>query len=548
MAWPISATMERMLSTLPCVLVVVVSHTHAPPLRFDLVGRHSTGLFDRSAAEVPAFHAGSKRLFVVNASHGMDIIDISDASAPRRVSSVAQPGTTSVAVHGDIIALAAMGSDPLTKGTVRFFDPHGGDLGRVTVGYGPDMVAFTQDGRLLLVACEGEAPQAADGDTGVFDPPGSISLVDLSDGVGSAKVIDLGFEAFEAQRDVLLERGLRVVTPGRTLAEDLEPEYISISPDGRHAFVTLQENNAIAVVDLAERRVRSIEPLGFRDCSQPGMGIDAVVDGAGNPQPVPLLALFQPDSIVAFDHAGETWLVTANEGEAREGSFTEAISWREATKALLGAEPLQGESPPWGDVIVSRVPAPASLGGRFCVFGSRSVSLWRFDPHTSRITHAWDSGDQIERIIAKETPRLFNVDHRSGPKIDARSRSKGPEPEGLALGTIAGRRIVFVALERTGGVMALDVTDPARPSFVGRFESRDPEVDLSIDADGDGVPDHWASAGDLGPEALAFIPASASPSGEDLLVVCYEVSGTTAILRVRNVTSPAEAGAPPAHR
>ena len=41
-----------------------------------------------------------------------------------------------------------------------------------------------------------------------------------------------------------------------------------------------------------------------------------------------------------------------------------------------------------------------------------------------------------------------------------------------------------------------------------------------------------ATAGDLGPEGLVFIPAAQSPNGRPLLVVGNEVSGTTAVLQL----------------
>jgi len=526
--------MQRMLLVPICLLAVALSEQPPAGVRFELVGRHGTGHFDMSTSEVPAWHAASRRLFVVNAAEGLDIIDIAEPAALRRIAVRRQVGATSVAVHGDLVAWAVAGSAPGARGLVRLLDGDGRDRARLAVGFGPDMVTFTPDGTKLLVACEGECPAPSAGaSTGTLvDPHGTVAIIDLADGIGTATVTELGFDAFEVQRSALIERGLRVVSPGRSLAEDLEPEYIAMAPDGRHAFVTLQENNAIAVIDLERREVRSIEPLGFRDCSRPGMGIDAVVDGVGDPRPVPVLAMYQPDAIVAFDHDGVTWLVTANEGEAREGSFNEAITWRQAMAMRNGTASLAREPEPWGELLVSCVPAPASAGGGLCAFGTRSVSLWRFDPETSRISLAWDSGEAIERLIAERTPALFNADHRRGPNVDARSLSKGPEPEGLALATISGRRLVFVAFERSGGVMALDLTDPARPSFVGRFDSRDPLVDLSVDLDRYGIPDHWESAGDLGPEAMTFIPSASSPTGEDLLVVCNEVSGTTTILRV----------------
>lgn len=534
------------------VVLAFVMGTHAavatasdPPVTMDTsevslepVGRSSTGFFNQGASEIAAHHAPSRRLFVINGAEGLDIIDVADPAAPRRVASRRMRNATSVAVHGDLVAVAVGGASAAARGIVRFFDPEGRDLGRVDVGFGPDMVAFTTDGRRLLVACEGEASPGVRPTDPPIDPPGSISLIDLSRGVADAVVVDAGFDAFEAQREALVERGLRVVTPGATLAADAEPEYVALSPDGRFAFVTLQENNAIAIVDVAAGRVRSIEPLGFRDCSRPGMGFDACADGVAAPRPVSVLAMHQPDAIVVFEHDGAWWLATADEGEARAGTFDEAITLQQALLAFGGSA---AERSADGGLLVSCVRAPESFGGGPCAFGSRGVSLWRVSKEAlgdapsvePAISLAWNSGDELERVIAERTPALFNADHGVGPKVDARSRSKGPEPEGLALGQVAGRRLLFVTLERSGGVVVVDLSDPSAPRLVGYSNPRRADVDLSIDVNGDGVPDHFDDASDLGPEGVIFVPASESPTGEDLLVVCHEVSGTTTILRVR---------------
>lgn len=395
------------------------------------------------------------------------------------------------------------------------------------------MIAFAPDGRTLIVACEGEA-SAERGAGAPDDPPGSISFVDLSRGVEDPSVVDVGFASFEARREELVERGLRIVTPGRTLAQDLEPEYVAVAPDGRFAFVTLQENNAIAVIDVPARTIVSIEPLGFRDCAREGMGFDAVDDGVAAPRPVPVLAMYQPDAIAALEEGGELLLATANEGEARAAPFDEAITLEQA-RLLAGGRAV--EELPEGRLLVSCMRAPESCGGGFCAFGTRSVSLWRVDRAAlgsgrPAISLAWDSGDAIERIVAERAPALFNAESRGSARVDARSSSKGPEPEGIAIGVVAGRRLLFVTLERTSGVVVVDVSNASAPSVVSFEHWRNPTADLSIDVDRNGVPDELALAGDLAPEGVLFIPANDSPDGRPLLVLTNEVSGTTTILRV----------------
>lgn len=544
------------------VILAVPCFSDGPPreepvdeVELRVVGRFESGLFDVGASEIAGYHPGAKRLFVVNGSQGLDMLDASDVGDLRRVAVRRLRDPTSVAIFGDLVAVAARGASPTARGMVHLLDPTGTELARLEVGHAPDMVAFTPDGRTLLVACEGEASPT----DATIDPPGSIALIDLANGPSRATVTDAGFDAFEAQRSELMARGLRAVVPGRTLSQEIEPEFIATSPDGRWAFATLQENNAIAVLDLEAQRVTSIQPLGFRDGMSPGMGFDAIDDDKAAPRAVPVSALFQPDAIVAFEQDGELWLVTANEGEAREGVFDEAITLEQA-RALArderarghgsarGAAPSEavhdGEASalseallPEGRLLVSCVRAPASAGAGFCTFGTRSVSLWRVDRAALEaglpaISLAWDSGEAIERLVSERTPALFNADHRRNARIDARSLIKGPEPEGLAIGAIDGHRLLFVTLERCGGVVVIDASVPLSPRIVGFSNTRHAEVDLSIDLDRDGIPDELAQAGDLGPEGVHFIPAAMSPTGRDLLVVCHEVSGTTTLLEV----------------
>ena len=77
-----------------------------------------------------------------------------------------------------------------------------------------------------------------------IDPEGSLSYVDLSGGDASAltqgNVTQINFNAFESQRATLATEGVRMFGPNANLSQDLEPEYIAVSPDGTHAMVVLQ--------------------------------------------------------------------------------------------------------------------------------------------------------------------------------------------------------------------------------------------------------------------------------------------------------------------
>ncbi|MBK8906956.1 MAG: choice-of-anchor I family protein [Rhodospirillales bacterium] len=237
------------------------------------IGAYRSGVFDQGAAEISAFDPVTQRLFVVNGAEedaagnsrlpGVDVLDLSDPAAPELLFSLDFSGraATSVAVANGMLAVA-LPQDPVTDaGEVAFFPTsvgvQGFSLGRVTVGALPDMLTFAPDGQRILVANEGEP------DEGV-DPEGSISIIDLSSGVIGATARSVDFSAFTGLEETLRAKDVRIF-PGKTAAEDFEPEYIAISPDGSTAFVTLQENNAFAVVDIAAGAVLDIVPLGHKN-------------------------------------------------------------------------------------------------------------------------------------------------------------------------------------------------------------------------------------------------------------------------------------------
>lgn len=559
------------MNTLMLVAALAVPPTKPTPtaatapmqLKLEVIGRHDGGWWDQSASEIAAYHPGTRRLFVLNGGEGLEVVDISDPTKPTRADMIRCSGLNSVAVHGDVIALASQPKARSSRGTVTFFAPDAHKLSEITVGFNPDMVAFTHDGKRVIVANEGEAD-----DDGTIDPVGSVGVVDLTAGPDKPVYRDLTFDHLEPQRAALQQRGLHIVSPDATLARDLEPEYVAVSADDRRAFVTLQENNAIAVVDLTPGResVQRIEPLGFKDFMKPGCGLDASdKDGGAEIRNLPVFGLYQPDGVKCLERDGAVWLLTANEGEARErNGLHEAVRFAQlkntrgpgaaldeaSFSAQLGrGSPISVEDlrkrEYLGRLEVSLLRGDDDGDGDFdrvFCFGGRSVSLWRVQPDGT-ITQAWDSGDRIERTVAAQTPEAFNMNSNKSPSRDSRSCKSGPEPESVELADIGGHCIAFVGLERTGGVMAWEMTDPAAPQFLTYLNPRDPSVDLDVDEDQDQKPDRRAQAGDIGPEGLLFLPASVSPDGKPMLVVCNEVSGTTTLLRVK-VTEPTPASVP----
>jgi 2',3'-cyclic-nucleotide 2'-phosphodiesterase/3'-nucleotidase/5'-nucleotidase len=490
----------------------------APAIDLQVVGSYTTGAFDEGAAEISAYDAETKRLFVVNANAvTVDILDLSNPTTPTKIGEIDATqygaGANSVAVSNGILAVAIESEIATDNGEVVFFDTLGNFLGEVEVGALPDMVVFTPDGTKVLVANEGEP------DDGI-NPEGSISIIDLSNGVANATVDTAGFTAFDGQEAALRAEGVRIF-PGVSFSQDAEPEYISVSPDGTQAFVSLQENNALAVVDIAGKQVTDIIGLGAKDHSQAGNGFDASDrDDAINIQPQPVFGLYMPDAISSYEFNGMTYIVTANEGDARDEDARVKDLVLDPV-AFPNAEELQQDEN-LGRLEVSTIDGDVDGDGDYdalYAYGSRSFTI--FDTEGNVI---FDSGDDFEQITASLLPDYFNSTNDENGSFDSRSDAKGPEPEGVVIGAVDGSTYAFVGLERVGGIMVYDITDPSNASFVQYINNRNFEVEAQLE-DGSTNP----AVGDLGPEGLTFIAAEDNFTGEALLAVSNEISGTTTI-------------------
>ena len=526
-------------------------------LKLPVLGRFQTGWWAMSGAEIPAYDPVNKRLWFTNNAEGLEGISIADPTKCEQFKTIRQYGLNSVAISGNVIALASQPKSKDTRGSVSFFNLDGGKISKVEVGFNPDMIKFTHDGKRLLVVNEGEAP-----DDGHSDPVGSIGVVDISNGAEKPVVRECGFDAFENQKADLVKRGMHMVTPHAGFSQEIEPEYLAISGDDTKAYATLQENNAIAVIDLApgHERVERIEPLGFKDFMKPGFGLDASdKDGANHIQNLPVFGLYQPDGVACFENDGARYLITANEGEDRErADFTEAERFGKlknsqdnggGKKSAIDAESFAKQLGADNSIRVQDLTKPEIMGrlkvstlrgdddgdgdfDRVFCFGGRSVSMWSVAADGS-IAQIWDSGDEIERVIAQQMPQAFNMDSAKSPSRDARSTAKGAEPETPLVATINGVRILFCVLERAGGIMSWNISDPAHPKFLLYVNPRDPTVDLDSDLDKDGKPDHAAQAGDIAPEGILYMAPEQSPNGKPLLVVCNEGSGNVTIYEIQ---------------
>jgi hypothetical protein len=523
------------ITGLALALSVCLAPAWAQELKFEKLSTYLTGVFDRAAAEIVAYDKDTQRLFVVNGgAKGIDVLDASRPQSLSRASQILIPenygsSPNSVAIRNGVIAVAVE-SDPKTDpGFAVFFDVQGKLLGGVRVGAQPDMITFSPDGRKVLTANEGEPS-----DNYSVDPEGSVSIIYVSAGFSQLKQSTVRTATFTQFNTLTLAPSIRVYSPGATAAQDFEPEYIAVSDDSKTAYVTIQEANAIAVIDLDTARVTRLMPLGFKDHSKAGAGLDASDrDNKIDIRNWPVLGLYQPDAIASFESGGKRYLVTANEGDTRGWTgFNE-----EARISTLNLDPTAFPNAAelkrdqnLGRLTVSKGTGDTDGDGDFDqlhVFGGRSFSIWSEDGQL-----VFDSGDQIEKLMAERFPRYFNSDGGGG--LDTRSDNKGPEPEGLALATLRGRRYLFLGLERMSGVMVYDLTDPLKPVFVDYVHHRIFE----------GSP-QAGSGGDHGPEGFIVIPADTDSESDPMLAVANEVSGSTTLYRISFSTPLLEAKVTP---
>ena len=516
-----------LLATLAFTLSIAAAQAPTGTLTLTPIGGYDHGGFDEGAAEIAAFDPETDRLFVVNAeAAGLDVLDISDPANPTLVTQLDMKPygneANSVAVLDGLVAVAVEAEETGDAGLVLFTNLDGEVLAQHTAGFLPDMLTFTPNGMHVVVANEGEP-----NDDYSIDPIGSVTIIDLPadrDPVG-ATVRHVDFTQYDGEENEMREAGIRIYGPGASASQDFEPEYVAISSDSTTAYVALQENNAVAVIDLVAGAVDTLLPLGFKDWS--GLLMDASNrDDGANLASWPVHGIYQPDAMTLYTVNGEDYLVTANEGDARDyDTYSEEARVGDDEvildpTAFPNAEELKDEAN-LGRLNITLASGDDDGDGdfdRIVAYGARSITIWSTERGL-----VWDSGDQIERAVLATHPEFHNTnnDESAAEGYDSRSDDKGPEPEGVVVGVIDGVPYAFVGLERTGGVMVWDVADPMSPTLVSYFNDR------PLDAAADG-PD----AGDLGPEGLIFIPAADAPNGKDLLVVAYEITGTTRIYEV----------------
>ncbi|MEQ8577459.1 MAG: choice-of-anchor I family protein [Balneola sp.] len=688
------------------VMIFTSTVVFAQEVSFDFLGDYHTGIFDGGAAEISAYDPASKHLFFTNAdANSVVVLDISDPNNPTEVTaidmSVYGGGVNSVAIFNGLVAVAVEAAIKTDAGSVVFFEAStGAFINSITAGALPDMLIFTPDGSKVIVANEGEPNDDYD-----VDPEGSITIIDVSGGAASATTSTADFTAYNSEKTTLLEAGVRIFGPGATVAQDLEPEYIAIDSTGTTAYVSLQEANALAVVDIISATVTEIIALGYKNHATAGNELDASNDDDEiNITNWPVWGMYQPDAISSFTMNGTTYIVSANEGDSRdydgfseearvkdlrlnpsiftdpdlqedenlgrinitttlgvntdstflyteldgdqevaevdtdaegEGEFylsatedtlhylfyIEGLDFGEiaggdsvtvsslddvtgmhfhfeesgangnvvfnigtdadtefelvdSTAAWISGFWVQGEGLNGSDLsdfvsalksaafeeevnLYVNVHTAANPGGEIrgqlygdpmydalYSYGARSFSIW--NPSTGELV--WDSGSEFEQILSVLDPENFNSTNSENDSFDNRSDDKGPEPEAVTVVKLAGKVYAFIGLERIGGVMVYDITNPTAPEFVTydnvrNFDEANFNEDMieSLDdlADHSGIKTILESTIASGPESISFLKQGASPIGLPLAVLSNEITGSITIHEINFETQAA---------
>ena len=360
-----------------------------PPLEFtqneDLASYQeiaSVNLGGLGAAEITAFDPATDRLFAVNnsAENKIDVLDISNPSNVTVIKSISMLPfggyVNSVAVSNGKLAAAVESTNKQAPGKVIVFNTTTyAEIKSINVGALPDMVTFSPDGNYIITANEGEPS-----DDYLNDPEGSVSIIKVAD----YSVVTLNFASFESQLASLTAKGFRIFGPGKNFIKDIEPEYVTVSDDSKTAYVTLQENNAIAEIDITTATIKKITPLGFKDYSLAGNAIDASdkdnkIEFANYAK---VYGVYMPDAIAFFNYNGTPYLFTANEGDSRE--YKAFVEMKRVSAVSLDATNFPTAATLKTDAILGRLNITTTLGdtdgdGDFDALyslGSRSFSVW----------------------------------------------------------------------------------------------------------------------------------------------------------------------------
>ena len=508
-------------------------------LTFEKLVGYISGMscLDGGVTEILSYDYVNHKAWVVNGMAGtLEILDLSELDKDSTVTSVSidigamaeeaaddfsYGDMTSVSINSEagIAAVALQHSEYDKNGYVALLSVEGELLAMLEAGCQPDMVTFTPDKSKILSANEGE-PRNGYGDN-VTDPCGSVTVIEVNyNSLSDSSCTNIDFTAFDICRDELAESGVLFVK-GALPSVDFEPEYIAA--DNSKAYITLQESNAIAVLDIESLIYDGVYPLGFKDLSLEENAVDIIKDGAYLANTYEdAVGAYMPDGISIYSYDGITYLLTANEGDAREWGADENVYCNEIKTALTASDGTVAE-----DIrVLDSAVTDGIPEGKTALYGGRSFSIYRADENG--LAQVFDSGTQLEAITAGFAPEYFNCSNDDN-ETDSRSPKKGPEPESVTIGIVGDRTYAFVGLERIGGIAAYDITVPENTAFAGYVNTRNFSEEMELTENYS----HFES--DISPEGLCFVTAEHSPTGTPLLLAAFEVSGTVAAYSVEEL-------------
>lgn len=497
-------------------------------LKLELSGRFNSGAMnpDGGSLEIVQYNPENGFAYAVSGVKGKLIaVDLNDSLDSEKVVNLngveydvksmvngfAYGDITSVAIspNGKSLAVAIQAEDYSKSGVAALFSCEADGtlklVDTVEVGVQPDMITFADD-NIILTADEGEPRNGING----IDPKGSVTVINISD-ENKLTAKSIYFDSFDEKRAELTAAGVLIQKDAQP-STDFEPEYIAVS--GNTAYVSLQEANSIAVLDIANGEFTGVYPLGLQDYGK--TAVDLQKNGEIKLEKYEnVYGIKMPDGISVAKINGKTYILTANEGDSR-ADWAGLNNEYESVTSPTGNVTLDSKVVWFNATMWDGLDENSAY-----VFGGRSFSI--YEATENGLALVYDSGSDFENITAEKLPDYFNA---SNDKItlDNRSGKKGPEPETVVTGTIESKTYAFIALERIGGIMVYDITDPQNAQFVNYVNSR--EFDDAI-------------KGDVSPEGLCFIPAAQSKNGQNILLAACEVSGTLAAYRCDyNFTEP----------
>lgn len=510
--------MRFLLSTL---IALTFLQAGAQTLPFAKLHTYKTGIFDSSGTEIIAYDRTSKRLYSTNkARNRIDIYTYSDFAKPGKVGSIDMNpyvnSISSVAVYFGNVAVVGSGAIPQFPGKLVFFDKDGVFKAQFAVGAQPDMVTFTPGGNKVLVAGEGEP---SDDYTG--DPWGSVCIIDISPGFNFITQADMKYVYFDRLDTVAYDPAIRIFgnNGAQTAAQDIEPEFITVNSAQTKAYVSLQENNAMAIIDINTATLDTVIGLGYKRFTSIGIDASDVAKNINIVSHDKLFGMYQPDGLAAYNSGGTQYILSANEGASR--NYT---AYSEETRvgtmlldfAKFNTWPTNQHDTVTGRLIVTNALGDNNNDGRFdslFCFGGRSFSIW-----DENLQLVWDSRDEFELTLKSLHASEFNSSNNDNSSRKSQSDEKGPQPESVVIGEVDGKTYAFIALKQMGGIMIYDITNPLAPTFVMYELNRDFTK-----------PANDADAGDLGPGGMVFVKAADNTRGIPLLFVANTISGTITV-------------------